>query len=119
VGHRELLERDAVDVLQPDVHRCGGLTELRRIADMAGAHGLPVVPHTGTNPTLHFIAATGNAPMAEHITVPVWYESSEDTYADAIYANPPVPEDGSIPLPDGPGVSAELNRGALERFTVS
>ena len=42
---REWLERGRVDVLQPDVDRCGGLTELRRIAELAAHHGAEVVPH--------------------------------------------------------------------------
>jgi len=118
-GHRELLERDAVDILQPDVHRAGGLTEVERIADMASAHGRPVVSHTGTNPTLHFVAATPNAPMAEHITSPVWFETdAEETYADAIYADPPRPRDGALPLPAGPGVNAAFNHDALEHYSV-
>jgi L-alanine-DL-glutamate epimerase-like enolase superfamily enzyme len=117
-GHRELLERGAVDILQPDVHRAGGITEVKRIADIASAHGTPVVPHTGTNPTLHLVAATPNAPMAEHITSPVWFDAGEETYADAIYANPPEPEGGALPLPDGPGVNAEFNYAALDEFGV-
>jgi len=119
-GHKELLERDAVDILQPDVHRVGGLTEVKRIADMASAHGAPIIPHAGTNPTLHFIAATTNAPIAEFFPIPTWYERPDDeaTYADAIYANPPSPENGTLPLPDSVGVSAELNREALEHFAV-
>ncbi|WP_436907713.1 enolase C-terminal domain-like protein [Halosimplex marinum] len=121
-GHEELLEREAVDILQPDVHRCGGLTELQRIDAMASAHDVPVIPHTGTNPHLHFIAASTNAPMAEYFPIPQWYqeqqEEKDSTYADAIYANPPNAEDGTIPLPDGVGLSAELNREAVDHYAV-
>lgn len=122
-GHKRLLEEDAVDVLQPDVHRVGGLTEMKKIADMASAYDVPVIPHSGTNPTLHFIAAHDNAPMAEYFPIPDWYrrqqdEDKESTYADAIYANPPQPAGGAIPVPEGPGVNATLNREALNHFTV-
>ena len=120
-GHKELLERDAVDILQPDVHRCGGLTELERIDALASSQDVPVIPHSGTNPHLHFIAASANAPMAEYFPIPEWYEErreEESTYADAIYADPPNAEDGTIPLPDGVGLSAEINREALEHFAV-
>ena len=121
-GYRELLERGAIDIAQPDVHRAGGLTELKKIADMAEAHGVPVIPHTGTNPTLHFVAASTNAPMAEFFPVPDWFErrraDEESTYADAIYADPPSPEDGTLELPPGPGIGAELNRDTLERYAV-
>ncbi|WP_101295900.1 enolase C-terminal domain-like protein [Halegenticoccus soli] len=121
-GHKELIERGAVDILQPDVHRCGGLTELLRIDAMASAHDVPVVPHSGTNPHLHFIAASTNSPMAEYFPIPEWYAERESekksTYADAIYANPPQAEDGVIPLPDGVGLSSEVNREALEHHEV-
>jgi len=121
-GHKELLKREAVDILQPDVHRCGGLTELQKIDSMASAHDVPVIPHTGTNPHLHFIAASTNAPMAEYFPIPEWYTEQqgekESTYADAIYANPPSAEDGTIALPEGVGLSAELNREALDHYAV-
>jgi L-rhamnonate dehydratase len=120
-GHKELLEREAVDILQPDIHRCGGLTELQRIDAMASARDVPVIPHSGTNPHLHFIAASTNAPMAEYFPIPEWYEErqkedKDSTYADAIYANPPQATNGSIPLPDSVGLSTELNRAALDHF---
>lgn len=118
-GHGDLLEADAVDILQPDVHRVGGLTEIRKIADMAEIRDVPVIPHTGTNPTLHFIAASTNAPMAEYFPIPEWYKERRDresTYSDAIYRHPPSPTDGTIPLPDRPGVGAELHREALHHF---
>jgi L-alanine-DL-glutamate epimerase-like enolase superfamily enzyme len=121
-GHKELLEREAVDILQPDVHRCGGLTELQRIDAIASAHDVPVVPHSGTNPHLHFIAASTNAPMAEYFPIPQWYEEQqeerESTYADAIYEHPPSAEEGVIQLPEGVGLSAELNRNALDHFAL-
>lgn len=121
-GHKELLERDAVDILQPDVHRCGGLTELQRIDAMASAQDVPVIPHSGTNPHLHFIAASTNSPMAEYFPIPEWYkeqqEDKKSTYADAIYQHPPDATDGVIPLPESVGLSTELNHEALEHFAV-
>lgn len=120
-GHEELLEKEAVDILQPDVGRVGGISEMKKIADMAEVRDVPVIPHAGTNPTLHFIAASTNAPLAEYFPIPEWYkEQQEDdsTYADAIFANPPSPENGTLPLPEGVGVSAELNREALDHFAM-
>jgi len=119
-GYKEMLEKEAVDILQPDVHRMGGLTELQRVDAMASAHDVPIIPHSGTNPHLHFIAASTNAPMAEYFPIPEWYkeqqEGKDSTYADTIYANPPDAEDGVIPIPSGVGLSAELNREAVSDF---
>ena len=120
-GHRDLLEAGAVDVLQPDVHRVGGISEMKKIADVAETYDVPMIPHVGTNPTLHVIAASTNAPMAEYFPIPSWYEPPEEresTYSDAIYANPPQADDGAIPLPDRPGVGAEFNYEALDHFEV-
>ena len=65
-GFRKLLEHNCAAIWQPDIHWCGGLTELRRIAALAAAYDIPVIPHTGgTFDCIHFIMATPNAPWAE------------------------------------------------------
>ncbi len=61
-GFRQLLEHRAAAIWQPDVHWCGGLTELRRIAAMAAAYDIPVIPHGGgAFDSVHFIMATPNS----------------------------------------------------------
>lgn len=65
-GFRQLLEAEGAEIWQPDVKWCGGLTELRRIAAMAAAHDIPVIPHSGgAEDGIHFIYATPNSPWAE------------------------------------------------------
>jgi L-rhamnonate dehydratase len=65
-GFRQLLEHKAAQIWQPDIHWCGGLTELRRIAAMAAAYDIPVIPHGGGGrDSIHFIMATTNSPWAE------------------------------------------------------
>ena len=66
-GFRQLLQHQGAHVWQPDVHWCGGLTEIRRIAALASAYDIPVIPHGGgtTPPGRHFILATVNSPWAE------------------------------------------------------
>ncbi len=65
-GFRLLLEHQAAEIWQPDVHWCGGLTELRRIAALAAAYDIPVIPHGGgSRDSVHFIMATTNSPWAE------------------------------------------------------
>jgi len=70
-GFKELLTRRACHVLQPDLSWCGGITEAKKIAAMASAFGIDVVPHAGgLQPwTIHFIAATVNAPLAELVVI--------------------------------------------------
>ncbi len=65
-GFRLLLEHRAAAIWQPDIHWCGGLTELRRIAALAAAYDIPVIPHGGgSRDAVHFIMATVNSPWAE------------------------------------------------------
>jgi len=49
-GFRELLEKRAADIIMPDLQKCGGLLEARKIADMAHTYYVPVAPHAVTLP---------------------------------------------------------------------
>ena len=114
---REWLERGRVDVLQPDINRCGGLTEIRRIAELAALHGAAVVPHgwkTGITAAAarHFQAATTNAPFVEMLHAALY-----DSPLRAELTGPdPALENGSIPLPSEPGLGVELDEAAVARY---
>ena len=65
-GFRQLLDNGLRTIWQPDIHWCGGLTEIRRIAALAAAYDIPVIPHGGgSRDGVHFIMATPNSPWAE------------------------------------------------------
>lgn len=98
-GFRQLLEHRSASIWQPDIHWCGGLTELRRIAALAAAYDIPVIPHTGgTFDCIHFIMATPNSPWAELFMPPpggppeVYQRFEEDNQItrgpEGIYARP-------------------------------
>jgi L-alanine-DL-glutamate epimerase-like enolase superfamily enzyme len=117
---REWLERGQVDVLQPDVNRCGGLTELRRIAELAAQHGAEVVPHgwkTGITVAAarHFQAATPCCPLVETCH-PALFDS---TLRSSLTGPEAVLEDGSLPLPDRPGLGVAVDEAVVERYRVA
>ncbi len=98
-GFRQLLEHRSAQIWQPDIHWCGGLTELRRIAALAAAYDLSVIPHTGgTFDCIHFVMATPNAPWAELFIPPpggpkeVYRRYEEDNQItrgpEGVYARP-------------------------------
>ncbi|MBI2687750.1 MAG: L-rhamnonate dehydratase [Acidobacteria bacterium] len=99
-GFRYLLEAHGASIWQPDIQWCGGLTELRRIAAMASAYDIPVIPHGGgLNGSTHFTIANVNAPWAE-LFLPApggpkeVYSRFEENYSisrgpDGIYMRPP------------------------------
>jgi L-alanine-DL-glutamate epimerase-like enolase superfamily enzyme len=67
-GHRELMERAKIGVLQPDAAVCGGITEFRRIAAAAAVAGIPVAPHSFQDIHAHLVASTPNALFLEYFT---------------------------------------------------
>ncbi len=99
-GYRRLLENKSASIWQPDVHWVGGLTELRRVAALAAAYDIPVIPHGGgVFDCSHFIMATVNSPWAEMFMPPpggpkeVYERFTEDNRItkgpDGIYMQPP------------------------------
>ena len=116
---REWLERGQVDVLQPDVNRCGGLTELRRIAELASHHGAEVVPHgwkTGITAAAqrHFQAATACCPMIECFHP----ELFESTLRSSLTGPEAVVVDGFLPLPDQPGLGVTVDESVVDRYRL-
>lgn len=114
---RAWLERGRVDVLQPDVARCGGLTEMRRVADLAALHGALVVPHnwkTGINAAAarHLHAAALSVPMIE-VLPPALFDSP---LRRELVTPEPVLTDGTLPVPDAPGLGVELSTDAVDRY---
>ncbi len=105
-GFRDLIERKAVDILQPDIYRAGGVSELKKIAAMASAHGLPVIPHGVGAPTYHFVASTPNCPRAEYV----------DILAQGgrpLLKGEPQPKNGFLELSDAPGFGYDLDEEVL------
>lgn len=116
---REWIEVGKVAVVQPDISRCGGLTEIRRIADMAELYGVQVIPHgwkTGITAAVgrHFQAATSNAPFFEYLS-PELYDSP--LRRDLVTPEPTISH-GRMPLPDGPGLGITLKDGIIERYAT-
>jgi L-alanine-DL-glutamate epimerase-like enolase superfamily enzyme len=114
---REWIERGGVDVLQPDVNRAGGLTELVRIAELAESAGVLIVPHgwkTGITAAAarHLQAATPNVPFVEHLAP----ELFDSPLRRELVAPEPAIVEGSIELPTAPGLGVELDHDAVERY---
>lgn len=111
---RDLCAMEAVDILQPDVCRAGGFTEVRRIAAVASAHGVRVVPHSYGSAVvfaagLHAALATANCHLLE-------VGQGDMTLMDELFEEPFEIHDGRVHAPSRPGLGFTLRDDALERF---
>jgi L-rhamnonate dehydratase len=113
----DLLDRAKLDVVQPDIGRVGGLTEARRICDMAADRGRLVVPHCwktgiGIAASAHLCFANTHCPYIEFLPAAL----SESALRRELVVDGLELVDGQIVLPHKPGLGIELNQDALERF---
>ncbi len=116
-GFRELLEANALDYIQFDTNRVGGISQARKISALAESFQVPVVPHAGQMHNYHVVMASLNSPVAEffpRVDVEVgnelfWY----------IFDGEPVAEMGYIQLSDDlPGLGLTVNEESLQRFRI-
>ena len=114
-GVRRLIEREIVDVIQPDTGRAGGLMQMKKMAAMAEAHYIGFAPHSGSlGPVaefacLHLLATLPNFLIMEHMEddVPQRYE---------VVTNLPEIVDGHILVPNTPGLGVDIDEAAIARY---
>jgi D-galactarolactone cycloisomerase len=125
---REYVSRPAVDILQPDVANCGGLSAVRRIAALAQAFHVRVYPHVWGTPLaiaagLHLAATLPSMPPTMTPTPlaqePLFeFDSTPHPIRDAMLTDTLRPRDGWLVIPRGPGLGVEVDRGVIEQFSV-
>ena len=118
-GFRELLEAQAVEIIQPDVAHCGGIFEMRVIAAQAESHYVLVGPHNWYGPvalaaSLHVSACIPNLLMQERALL-----HRETERQRGLLSAPPRLEDGALALPIGPGLGITLNEELLAAHRLS
>jgi D-galactarolactone cycloisomerase len=121
-GFREVLISRSIDILQPDTCAAGGLSECKKIADMAAAFGVRYIPHVwGTGialaAALQLLAVLPHSPSSLNPTEPMLeFDRTEHPIRQAILAQPIDHDGGIVKVPDGPGLGIEIDRTALERL---
>jgi galactonate dehydratase len=104
---REMFEARAVDVVMYDVTWCGGISEAKKISDMADTYKIPTSPHTGGGPILWFASTHVASTLTNFYIMESVYHLYNDLYPHFIQ-NVPVPVKGYATPPDGPGLGIEL-----------
>ncbi len=112
-GFRDLIETQAIAILQPDARNMGGVTEFMKVAAMAQAHGLDICPHGDQQCHLHLLAAIPNALFLEY------YPKEFDPMHGMVYRETPeLNSDGTVTVPETPGMACDINEKAMEPYLV-
>jgi galactonate dehydratase len=112
---REVLEKRAADILNPDVCNTGGILELKEIAAMAEPYYVAVSPHNYNSTTVGLAASLQASAVMTNFLILEYFLFFEPL-AQEVAVNPPRVEDGYIRLPREPGLGLELNEAALSRY---
>ena len=104
---RRLLRERCVDIINPDVSNCGGILEMTFIAAAAEAELVAVSPHNYNSTTLALSATVHAAACMPNFTITEYFLPYED-FGRTVTANPLVPKDGYIELPEGPGLGLDV-----------
>jgi galactonate dehydratase len=110
-GFREVFEKNAVAYIQPDTSHCGGITELKKIANMAEVYYMHILPHCAIGPvaftaSMHVDAAVPNFLAQEQIDQGLGRE---------LFIEPWQVVNGHIELPSKPGLGFEINEEAIKQ----
>jgi len=116
-GFRELIDRAHVDLVQPDVTRCGGITETLRIAELAYSRGVATVPHAWKSGIIKAASLHCNAVMPDGI----WQEYcvADTPIAKTLTVQRlPIEADGYVAVPTTPGLGVDIDEDVLESLRV-
>jgi len=124
-GFRDVIAQRRVDVVQPDLTKCGGFTEAKVISQMATAWNLRVSPHcwgTGVHQaaTLQLIASLPDAPfgMAGAEPVLLEFDRGHNPLREGVLIEPIRAVDGVVKVPTGVGIGVEVDEDAVRRLAL-
>ncbi len=114
----DYLRKSALDIVQPDVCRTGGITELKRISVLTDAFGVGFTPHVSIGSAIHFVASAHCAAAAPNLhQMEYWF--GQNPLGDALLREPALElVDGYLPVPQGPGLGIEIDEEAVRALAV-
>jgi len=100
---RQLLEAKGATIIQPDVLHCGGITELRKIANLAETFGVEVAPHQSGGPLGHVASLTAMS-VCRNFLIQEWEADDDAVFQELTAGHYPAQKGGLVQLPQGPGL---------------
>jgi L-alanine-DL-glutamate epimerase-like enolase superfamily enzyme len=114
---QELARAKALDVWQPDIARCGGISEMLRISDLASQHDVRVVPHAWKSGILKAASLHVNAVLPGD-RIQEW-STAANPLAQSLVSTPQPVVEGFAEVPRSPGLGVEVDETIIEKFRVS
>ena len=118
-GFAELIADTEVSVVQPDVGRAGGITELRKIAAMASAERVGFAPHNAAGPVMTAAALQVDAVTPAFAIQETFEDFFHPDWGRELLVDPLRIEDGYIEIPDRPGIGVELDEDVLREHEIT
>lgn len=116
-GFRELIRRGKIDIAQPDLSRCGGFNQFRKIAWEAETAGIDVCPHAWLTDLLTAASLHANAFLPRSL-FQEWNVSSSPVLREIVKEPIQMDKDGMLAVPQRPGLGVEIDEKAIERFRI-
>lgn len=113
-GFKQLIQSRSLDILMPDVKHCGGINELKKIADLGEAADKPCAPHNVSGPVATAAAAQACAVMPNFLIME--YPWNETPWRGDVIEPPEDIRNGYLNVPAGPGIGAELNDSLIRKY---
>jgi galactonate dehydratase len=111
---KQLLDAKGASIIQPDVMHAGGVTELRKIANMAEAYGAEVAPHQCSGPIGH-LASLATMSVCRNFLIHEWEAADDELYREITEGTYPTQKNGVVRLPDAPGIGVRVNFAEFKR----
>lgn len=114
-GFRDLIEKQAVDIIMPDIPKCGGLSECRKIANMAEIYYMPFAPHNVSSP-IGTLASAQVCATVPNFLVLEYHWLHRDYWTTITDHKEDIIKDGWIALPNRPGIGLELDETVAQQY---
>jgi D-arabinonate dehydratase len=116
-GFKDLIARQAVSIVQPDVTRVGGISEWIKVASMSQAWNMSCVPHAVQEIHVSLVSAVSNSPMMEYFTADHYLQRF---ISDVFYEPSSIRSvrDGFVKVPEKPGLGLEMDRDLIGKYQV-
>jgi galactonate dehydratase len=114
-GFRDLIEKQAVDIVMPDLPKCGGLSDGRKIANLAEMYYIPFAPHNVSSP-IGTLASAHACASVPNFLVLEWHWNERPYWTTIIQEKTDIIKNGYIELSDRPGIGVELDEEVARQY---